>query len=249
MRPSRLVTVLVTAGLLGLPMLVVGAAPATAAPPYTTKLLIDSVPSPQAYGGPIQVAGALVANWDDAPDPGEYAVDGELVYLQRLLAGSSTWQTIASATTQTEASGSGVVRFDTTAVSNATYRLFYAGGTWAEVADAQLKPVYSAVRVHKVARNLNAKAKELRRGFRYHGKVSPQYKRKTVVVQRNKGNGWRKFDKIKTNGKSKWSIVVPGKPSKGKWRYRAFVKADSKYIKSYARHLVVCTNLPASKCK
>lgn len=248
MRLSRIVALLVTVGLLGLPTLVLGAAPASAVPPYATKLLVDSAPSPQLYRATIQVAGLLSADWNDAPPdpgPGEYAVAGETVYLQRLLAGSSTWATIASAVSD----AFGAVRFETSAVSNARYRLVYLGGTWADVSESQLSPVTSALRVHKVARDLNAKARELRRGFRYFGKVAPKYKRKIVILQRNTGNGWRRYDKVRTSRKSRWSFTVPGKPTKGKWRYRAFVKADRRFTKSYARGLVVCTSLSTSQCK
>lgn len=218
MYAKRIVTILVSIALLGLPALVLSAGPAQAA--TVTRVLIERQPAKQLFKGPVQVAGRLQSDagggaWADR--------SGQTLTLERKLAGGD-FATIGSATTNF----SGIAIFDTKAKANATYRVRYAG-------DVTYNPGVSGSVKVKVARDLGAKEKQIGKGkFRFYGKAKPNYGKKQIVLQKRDGGKWRKIGAQKTSKKGNWSFVVFAKRKPGTVQYRTVTKKDKKYIKSYS---------------
>jgi len=229
MRFTRLVTALLGAGLLSLPVVALGAAPAEAAE-LSTQVLIQRQPAVQLYNRSVQVGGRLQSSgdgitWTD--------VNGQTLSLLRRLAGSSVYQAIATGTTNSD----GIVIFTTPAVSNASYYIRYAGQSATYMASNSL-PVGV-----KVARNLGARKDKISGPkFRFFGKVSPKYARKKIVLQKKLGGGaWKTIGSQKTTRRSRWSFIVFARSSRGVVRYRTFTPKSTKFIKSYSATFKITT--------
>jgi len=228
MRFTRLVTAMLGAGLLSLPVVVLGAAPAQAAE-LTTQVLIQRQPAVQLYNGSIQVGGRL-QSWDGVTWTD---VNGQTLSLLRRLAGSSVYQAIATGTTNSD----GIVIFTTAAVSNASYYIRYAGQSTTYTASNS-----SAVGV-KVARDLGARKDRISGPkFRFFGKVSPKYARKKIVLQKKLGGGtWKTIGSQRTTRRSRWSFIVFARSTRGVVRYRTFTPKSTKFIKSYSATFKITT--------
>lgn len=236
MRSQRFLTMLVSLALLGLPALVLGAAPAQAA--TVTRVLIDLQPPKQLFRSPVQVAAILQSQegdlWVNRP--------GLTVTLERKLVGGS-WSAIASTVTQTDDVGTpddetGLAVFSSKAKSNASYRVRFAG-------DVTYDPGVSAEEKVKVARDLGAKKKQIGKGkFRFYGKVKPDYGKKKLVLQKRQGGKWRSIGSQKTSRKGNWSFVVFAKRTPGEVEYRTVAAKDKKFIKSYSATFKI-TTIPA----
>ncbi len=238
MRFTRLITALVGAGLLSLPVLALGASPAQAAGTFQTRIAIARSPSHQLFGYNVQV-GARLESYD--PDTATWGPvgDGETLTLERRRAGSASFAVIDNATADAE----GLVVFTTKAVSNASYRVSYAGGDLeADPTTVFLASTSSPVAV-KVHRNLGARKNRISGPkFRFYGKVSPKYSRQQVVLQRKLGGGaWKRVAAKKTTKYSRWSFVVFAKRSRGVVQYRTFTPRSPQFTKSYSRVFKITT--------
>ena len=236
MRFSRLVTALLGAGLLSLPVVALGAAPAQAAGSFQTRITIAREPAVQLYNKPVQVGGKLEsfdgATWTPVGD-------GETLTLERRLAGATAFVAIGTATADSE----GVAIFTTTAVSNASYRVTYAGGNLSTDPSTIYLPSASGAVGVKVARNLGARKDKISGPkFRFFGKVSPKYARKKIVLQKKLGGGaWKTIGSQKTTRRSRWSFIVFARSSRGVVRYRTFTPKSTKFIKSYSATFKITT--------
>jgi hypothetical protein len=236
MRFTRCVTLLLAVGLIGLPALVISAAPATAAT-LNTRLTIARQPPKQVYGQPIAVLALL-----EGDQGGTWTAEsGQSVVLDRRIAGSSTYRPIATGTTRvddpaTSVDETGTVVFTTTAVANAAYRLRYVGS------DTFAPSISSGVGV-KVARDLGARENKISGPkFRFFGKVHPKYARKRIVLQKKLGGGaWKTIVSQRTTRHSRWSFIVFARSGKGVVRYRTFTAKSRKYIKSYSATFKITT--------
>ena len=235
---TRLVTMLLSVALMGLPALVLGAGPASAVETRTTRLLIESAPAKQIYGGQLQVGAAL--EYLDAVDGTWKRVtashgDFEL-HLERKAAGAAAFKEVGSLPVDSD----GVVIYDLVAQSNASYRVRYDGGT----ADPETvyTPAMSAEKVSKVMRALNARDLERRGKVYLKGNVDPGWGNKPIVLQRKtcKSCNWKSYDKARTSSTGGWKFHTPV-PRKGSWWYRAKVAGTTNFVTSYSATLKVWT--------
>ena len=239
MRLARLVTTAVTAGLLGLPVVALSAAPAEAASPFQTRITMTRTPAVQLYNSDIKISADL-EGYNNESEPAEWIPigDGEILNLERKLAGKLTWVKIAQAAEDE----TGHVSFTTRAVANASYRVSYAGGDFEGDPTTQFQPSVSAAQAVKVARALPASKQRLQGvNFRYFGKVLPRYAKKPVILQKKLGGAWKTIDRVTTNRRGQWSFVVAGLKRQGVVRYRAFTPATKQFIKSYAPTFTITT--------
>jgi len=222
MNVRRLVGSLLTTTLAAAALSVVAtASPAAAA--TTTKIVASSgsswltyssyrsQPGAPAVGDTIYFSVNVVAT-DGTDDPYEGTVT-----VQRQLRGSSAWATIA---TSSYAGYYG----STKAVSNASYRVLYSGGTgyggdaWS--ASSSAKSV-------SVQRKLSITPKSGRK-LGLAVKVAPKGKVKMAVLKKH-GKKWKKFKSVKTSRAGKAFVKLPA-PARGKKFYwKIQIKPSSRF--------------------
>jgi hypothetical protein len=140
------------------------------------------------------------------------------VKVQRRLDGSSSWTTIA---TSSYAGYSGSAK----AVSNATYRAVYSGGsssttTWSPS---------TATRSLKVQRNLtinNLSGKKA--GFK--GVIKPK-KATKITVFKKQGKKFKKFKSLRSNKSGRFTVVLPA-PKRGKFFWKITFAGDRQFVTS-----------------
>lgn len=229
MRSTRLVTMLVSLAMLGLPALVLGAGPASATDyNYSSEVTIGD-PGTRIYGGLVKIAGQVVVD-DGAGDTG--AIPGATVALARQWAGSDAWEDLGTAVTDDT---TGTYTFTETAKANATYKVTYAGETRADGTDNFIFSGSEMTRAVSVMRDLNAQ--ELEKGNRlyFKGNVDPGWGGKVIKLQRKtcKSCAWKAYDKQLTGSTGSWKFRV-GAPRTGSWYFRAKVAGTTDFITSYS---------------
>lgn len=121
-------------------------------------------------------------------------------------------------------------QYGSTAWGNVRYRVHYLGGT-DPASTTTYAPSYSNVVAVRTAWNLHPKASCTAR-CRFYGKLSPKAKHHRILIQ-VKHHGWKRYQVIRTNRRSHWSVSV--KPSRGNGTYyRAVVAGTRHLIKTYA---------------
>lgn len=227
MRLTRLLTALLVPALLGLPVVALGASPATARATLGTTLQVKRAPATQVYGSNIQVAGRLTSSGTPKAS--------QTVRLERRASTGAAFKSIDSGFTDSN----GVVSFYAKATGNAKFRVVFDGGT--DSASNTLSPSTSAVKISKVMRDMNATYVPKGKNVVYKGNVNPGYGHKVVKLQRKtcKSCAWRAYGKTRTAANGAWKFRVGG-PRKGSWYYRANApKNNKKFVKSYAATLRV----------
>lgn len=148
---------------------------------------------------------------------GDQVFDGALI-VERLLAGQSTWKTVASSTS--------AYLYDTIkAVGTATYRVRYAGNETYAPSETS--------RGLKVQRDLNATPVNKDGKLFIKGKVAPEYAGKKVVVQRRDGKKWTKFSVVRTTSKSAFTARAKAPAKRGaKVKHRVVVAAGGRFVTS-----------------
>lgn len=112
---------------------------------------------------------------------------------------------------------------------NVKYRVHYLGG--AGTGTTTYAPSYSNVVTVRTAWNLHPKASCTTR-CRFYGKLNPKAKHHKIVIQ-VKHHGWKRYQVIRTNRRSHWTVFV--KPSRGNGTYYRAVVAGTKHlIRTYA---------------
>ena len=222
MRLTRLLIHVLVPGLLGLPLLVLGAGAASAQTSVDTALAIQRYPAVQRYGWSVGVAGKLTNSGDTS------AIGGQTVRLERKGATETDFSTVDTGTTD----DAGAVTFTETAESNAQFRLVFDGGT--DAAGDTLTASTSVARSSKVARALNSTVTNDGPVI-YKGNVDPGYGNETMYLQRKtcKGCAWKAYAKQQTGANGSWRFRV-AEPKKGTWYYRARTEADQDFVASYA---------------
>lgn len=138
--------------------------------------------------------------------------------VQRKLAGSSKWTTVATST--------GAYLYDSTkAVANATYRASYSGGSSGE----NVWSPSSADKSIKVQRKIDFKNVGNKKVV-LSGKVAPKYKGKVAIFKKN-GKKWKKFKTVRTNKKSKFRTSLPA-PRNGKYFWNVKISGSKKFAPS-----------------
>jgi hypothetical protein len=227
MRSTRLLTMLVSLAMLGLPALVLTAGPASAIDySYTSEVVIDD-PGTRTYRSALVITGQVIA--DDGAGGGGW-VDGAPVTLFRQWKGAETWTEIGSTATSTV---DGEFVFNQVAEKNATYKVTYAGQTIADGPDNYIVAGSESQRSVYVARDLQAT--DVQKGNRLYlkGNVNPGWGGKVIKMQRKtcKSCPWKVYDKQRTGDNGSWKFRV-GAPRNGFWYFRAQVAGTSDYLKS-----------------
>lgn len=115
------------------------------------------------------------------------------------------------------------------AKTNAQYRVYYGGGTFTDVngGTQTIDPSYSNVVTVKTLYKFAASGK-CGKVCKVHGKISPKYKHKPVVVlvRHGKHGAFKKLKTFKTDAKSRFHGVLPGNRA---YSYKFKVKGSKKY--------------------
>ncbi len=120
-------------------------------------------------------------------------------------------------------------QYGSKAWGNVKYRVHYLGGTG--TGTTTYAPSYSNVVTVHTTWNLHPKASCTTR-CRFYGKLSPKARHHRILIQ-VKHHGWKRYQVIRTNRRSHWSVFV--KPSRGNGTYyRAVVAGTRHLIKTYA---------------
>ncbi|WP_110239590.1 hypothetical protein [Nocardioides gilvus] len=215
MRLTRLIAGTVTAGLLSLVPIALTAPAAQAS--VTTNLQVQSSYKMLTYGMETSLRAAVTAT-DSTGYTGAVRVGS--VQLQSKVTGKA-WKTIKTAT------ASSYVSFGQIKPKEHTeYRISYSGGTdtYGNVFRAG---VSTPVKV-KVKRKITFP----RKGLTLKGKVSPQFKKKKLVVKVSKKEtkGFKKYRTIKTNKKGRYSLKLPRR--RGTFFYKVIVPKDKRFLSS-----------------
>lgn len=210
MRFTRIIAGAVTAGLVGLAPVAVGS-PANAAVTYTTTATAAASAPGVVYGDDISINGAVTD------------VNGGSVYtgtasLQVYSAKNPVWTTI-----QVDESAGSYFFFDVKPDSNSQYKVVYSGIT--ETNGDVYLPTESA----PVSVAVQRKVKANNRVTTFFGKITPDYAKKAVKVERKFGKNWRKYKVIKTDKKGKWRIKLPA-PSRKKTFWRFSIADDANFV-------------------
>lgn len=219
MRMKRFITGAVAAGLLGLTPLALAAAPAQA-DTIITRVSPDGLATKIQAGQKFSVVGKVEYSTNGGASWAQVPFGSGSVVLQRQLKGSSTWSTVS-----TDQYGDSFYIYPVTATKNANYRLVYSGGT----ANGQNFPAASASGYQAVLRKIDVKTRY--GSLVVSAKVTPDFKRKKVVVQVKRG-GWKTWRKVKTDKKGKMKVKLVGN-RKG-IKYRFLVKGDKSYSTTYS---------------
>ena len=160
----------------------------------TTTTTLDPITSTTAYGSDVYVTGSV----KDASGSSVY--DGT-VTLMALPYGATAWQPVATDT------AGGYVSFDVKPTISTQYQLVYSGYTAQSSYETTYKSSASAATLAPVARKLTIKHK----GLKMWGKVTPAAKKLKLVFKIKKGHKYKKWFKVKTNKKGKWTKHIHGK--------------------------------------
>ncbi|GAB2872441.1 hypothetical protein [Nocardioides pacificus] len=244
---KRYLVALISGALLGLAPLSVTAQAAPAAPEkqadeawsvpaqrsarainVPTKVVLGAVPKKALYKTAVRMDGQVLAQ-NPADGSWGYLTLGT-VTLQRSWKGSKAWKTVSSR--DLAAHPEGLFSFVPSAQRNAAYRISYSGSTSGEYT---LTPS-SATRSLGVARRFNESI--TKRTLIFRGRIVPSFARKAVVIERRTCATckWKRYAKVRTDGRSRWSKKVAAPRSVGqRWYFRAVTPGSKQYIKSYSR--------------
>lgn len=215
MRITRLIAGTVSAGLLGVTPIAI-ATSADAAATVATATTLTSEKTAYTYGDTIYFDAAVTTS--DPANP--YAPGAATLYIQR--AGSTIWEPVSS-----DEGVSYLYFTDVEASGNALYKVVYPGGV------DGTGDVYTASESAPFAiqtfRKLNIKNP---RGTFVKGKISPDYKKKKVLVQKKVGKKWKKFRTLKTSKKSVFTTTLPASRKRTYWRF--VVKGDAQFVATAA---------------
>ena len=230
MSPRRLLTMLLSVGLLGLPMLLLGAGPASATDYNSASQIILANPGTRIYKQLLTVKGQLIAD-DGAGETGY--VPGATVVLSRQWKGSTTWTELGSATTSDT---DGTFAFSQTATQNAVYKVTYAGETFPQSnGDNYILAGSEASTNVGVMRDLGARDPKDGAKIIYKGNVNPGYGKSVIYLQRKKCKtcGWKLYDKGRTGTDGSWAFNTPA-PRTGSWWWRTKIPGDTKFVTGYS---------------
>ena len=189
---------------------------------YETRTTLSLDYPTQLFGRPVRLSGQVTAPFADGS---RGYVDAGEAELQRRDAGSSTWRTVATATTP------GDLDFSLTARRSADFRVVYPG-------HSRYLPSQTSVARLTVRRDLGDWVSRSR-VIALRGRVVPAWPRRSVVVQRAAcpGCAWRQWRRVTTSRESRFATEL-ATPRRGTWRYRAVVPPSGGYALSPGRKVV-----------
>lgn len=207
----------------------------------TTTLGLMATASPAAAATPTAITSSIGGSWLKAypTQPGAVEAGGSISFyidvvstdgtedpyvgtltVERRLAGTSTWTTVA---TSDYPGYSGTAK----AVANAAYRVTYSGGS---SSSASWDPA-TTTKVLKVQRKLTYHSLRGRAGIQ--GNVKPA-KREKITIYKKRGKAWKRFRVQRTTAKGKFTIVLPA-PRRGRYYWTIVFAGDGRYVASVVR--------------
>ncbi|WP_114424238.1 Ig-like domain-containing protein [Nocardioides houyundeii] len=212
MKTSRLITGLLSTALLGVAPLAV-AQPAQAA----TENLTTTTTLEVSYGEPTVVHGEKVSITGRVT-----ASDGNSAYKGTVTLYAQSTKDAAPVALATVPAGGYVSFPDIKPKSNTIYQAAYSG----YAATTAYEDNYAASTSNGLAVGVQRKVKFTTPGLWLKGKVSPDYKRKKVVLKRLKGKKYVAWRKVKTNKKGTFKVKAPNKSG---FKFSASVPGDKHY--------------------
>ncbi len=222
MRITRLVSGLVTTGLVVTAPLIVSAAPAEAATIGSTVTVSPLSSTELEYGDSIYISGTVKGV--DGKTPNSPAP----VALVVSTPANPTWTVVG-------VDDSAYFSFSSVKPSsNATYKVVYGGGTSGYGGSVNtLTPSESAPLTVTVSRKIAAKTK----GLKVIGKVLPDYGKKKVKILQVVGKKkTKKYARVKTNKKGRFTFKAPNRSG---FRFVVVVPADASFAGTYAQYHVI----------
>jgi hypothetical protein len=222
MRITRLVSGLVTTGLVVTAPLVLSAAPAEAAVLGSTVTVNPLTSTELEFGDEIYISGIIKGadgKTPNSPTP---------VALVASTPANPTWTVVGT-------DDSAYFSFsDVKPQSNTTYKVIFGGGTSGFGGSANtLTPSESAPVAVTVSREIKAKTQ----GLKVIGKVLPDYGKKKVKILQVVGKKkTKKYTTVKTNKKGRFTFKAPNKTG---FRFVVVVPADASFAGTYAEYHVV----------
>lgn len=114
--------------------------------------------------------------------------------------------------------------------ANSRFRVVYSGFTAQYSSQDSITAGTSKPKRVNVARKMTYKN---RKGFKITGRVTPQFKRKKLVIKvskRQKG-GYKNWKKVRTNKKGRYTIRLPKR--RGTWYWKIIAKGNKHYKKNF----------------
>lgn len=226
---SRAVLLVVALLASSLSLVAVSTAPANAAS-YTSFSQIGSSHSWVKHGNSITITGRVGYN-QSTPT----YVNAGRAYLQRRNYGSYTWTTVSY---RDYTASTGDLTWNLVPSRTATYRVYYAGGTYG--ADSYSASTSPSVKV-SLRRNLHDSFARSTRTYR--GRVTPSYARRYVVIQKSTCSNptgsscrWTTYKSVKTSGTGAWSLRLPVYARRT--HFRGYVKPSSGFLASWSNYYV-----------
>ncbi|TYL55731.1 hypothetical protein FXB39_00515 [Nocardioides sp. BGMRC 2183] len=178
---------------------------------YTSSY--KSQPGPAVAGDTVYFSIDVVSTTAGVSDP--YAGG---VKVERKLAGTSKWTTVATST--------GPYLYDNVkAIKNATYRAVYAGGasgsnSWTGSSASKSVAVQRKIAYKDVGGNRVVLS----------GKVSPKYTGKVSILKKS-GKKYKAWRAVKANKKSRFKVALPA-PRNGRYYWQIKIKAGGGFATS-----------------
>lgn len=218
MRLTRLVAGATTASLLGLAPLALTTGTAHAADKATVTTI-------KAFNPLVTFKGAsphLLVEVDLVDSDSSIYGAGTVTLFARP-ANAKKWKKV-----RTVAASDSVPLIDVVPKRTTQYRAEYSGGS--SEGYGTFAPSSSKTVKVRVSRKLTATTTLATKGLVVKGRVAPKYAKKKIVVHKRVGAKWKKFRTLKTNKKSRFSVVLPKKRATTK--YRVTVPGNKQYAKT-----------------
>lgn len=209
MRFSRIITGVVTAGLVGLVPVAISS-PASATDNLTTATTATPSETLLTYGDEISITLEVVAS------DGTSVINGSST-LYAMEARSTTWVPIATPTYP----GSDIYPIEPKV--NTAYKVVYSGYAATTTFEDNYAPSESAPFTVGVKRTAVFKTP----GLYLVGKVKPDFGKKKVILKRKKGKKFVAWKKIETNNKGQFRVKAPDING---FKFTVTIPSDTHYV-------------------
>lgn len=221
MRITRLIAGAVSAGLLGVTPLAIQAPAHADGQTYTPVVNVKLNISDSPYEAPYMAGGGFYVSGDITDPSGIEHPSGGQALLQVLTASNPTWTTIATDDSPGFLFFDGDFRF----TENAQYKVVFTGSTAQSAYDDSYVAGESVPMVAPVTRKV---AISNPKGTVLKGKITPDFGKSKIKVQKKVGKKFKKYRSFTTDKKGRFRFTLPA-PSRGKWIWKVTVPGNKKY--------------------